>query len=172
MAYMTGMHPKRVAAVLDNYGKALDLNANILVEYENGVHGVYCCSQVCAGHQNDLIIRIFGTKGAVEWVQERPDQLRVVKKDQSVQIYDRGTGYIWGRGAEVSGLPSGHPEGLIHAFANIYKSFIEAILKEENGETIHQEELDFPNVEDGVKGVRFIHAVVESGSRHAAWVEV
>ena len=106
VAYITGLHPKKVAAVLDNYGMDLDLNANILVEYENGVHGVYSCSQVCAGHLNGLVIRIFGSEGSLEWVQEEPDYLKVTKKGQPDQIYHRGTGYITGMAAERNLIPS------------------------------------------------------------------
>ena len=107
---ITGLHPKKVAAALDNYGMELDLNANMLVEYENGVHGVYSCSQVCAGHLNGLTVRIFGTKGAIEWVQEDPNYLKVTKKKgQPVQIYHRGTGIYnraWSRAESHSFRPS------------------------------------------------------------------
>lgn len=172
VSYITGMHPKRVAAVLDNYGMDLDLNANMLVEYENGAHGVYSCSQVCAGHLNGLVIRIFGTNGAIEWVQEDPNYLKVTKKGQPVQTYHRGTGYVTGRAAELNHIPSGHPEGLTYAFANIYHAFMGAVLKRANGQEIVPEDLDFPKVEDGVMGVRFIHAAVESSSHGAAWTEI
>lgn len=172
VSYITGLHPKKVAAVLDTYGMDLDLNANMLVEYENGVHGVYSCSQVCAGHLNGLVVRIFGSEGAIEWVQEDPNYLKVTKKGQPVQIYHRGTGYVTGRAAELNHIPSGHPEGLTYAFANIYHGFMNAVLKKENGEEIKEEELDFPKVEDGVMGVRFIHAAVESSKNGAAWTEI
>lgn len=169
VAYITGLHPKKVAAVLDHYGMDLDLNANILVEYENGVHGVYSCSQVCAGHLNGLVVRIFGSQGAIEWVQEEPDYLKVTRKGQPEQIYHRGTGYVTGRGAELSHIPSGHPEGLTYAFANIYHGFMGAVLKSINGETVEKADLDFPSVHDGVAGVRFIHAAVESSKNNSVW---
>lgn len=172
VSYITGLHPQKVAAALDNYGMELDLNANMLVEYENGVHGVYSCSQVCAGHLNGLTVRIFGTKGAIEWVQEDPNYLKVTQKGQPVQIYHRGTEYITGRAAELNHIPSGHPEGLTYAFANIYHAFMSAVLKQINGQEITQEDLDFPKVEDGVMGVRFIHAAVKSSRNGAVWTEV
>lgn len=172
VAYITGLHPKRVAAAVDNYGMDLDLNANILVEYENGAHGVYSCSQVCAGHLNGLVVRIFGTKGAIEWVQEEPDRLLVTRKGEPQQIYCRGTGYITGRAAELNHIPSGHPEGLTYAFANIYHSFMSAVLKTVNGEEIGEAEKDYPSVSDGVKGVEFVQAVIASGKEGAVWKEV
>lgn len=172
VAYMTGMHPKKVAAVLDNYGMELDLNANILVEYENGAHGVYSCSQVCAGHLNGLVVRIFGSEGAIEWVQEDPNYLKVAKKGQPVQIYNRGTGYVTGRAAEVNHIPAGHPEGLTFAFANIYHAFMSTVRKSANGEILTEQDLDFPNVDDGLAGVHFIHATVNSSKNGSEWTDV
>lgn len=172
VAYITGMHPKKVAAAVDRYGMDLDLNANILVEYENGAHGVYSCSQVCAGHLNGLVIRIFGSEGAVEWIQEEPDRLLVTKKGGPQQIYSRGTGYVTGRAEELNHIPSGHPEGLTYAFANIYHGFMGAVLKTVNGEALEPGDLDYPNVHDGVQGVRFVKAVIESGQAGSVWVEV
>ena len=172
VAYMTGLKLKRVAALLDRFGQPLDLNANILVEFENGAHGVYSCSQVCVGHMNGLAVRIFGTLGAIEWVQENPNVLYVTKKGQPTQIYNRGMGYISEEAGAFSRIPSGHPEGLFVAFANIYRAFIGAVLKTENGEPLTEADLDFPDLDAGINGVKFIHACVESGNRDAAWVEI
>ena len=172
VAYMTGLRPKRVAALLDNFGQPLDLNANILVEFDNGAHGVFSSSQVCVGHMNGLVVRIFGTEGAIEWVQENPNILSVTLKGQPTQIYNRGMGYVSPRSAAMNRIPSGHPEGLYVAFANIYKCFISTLLKTINGEAVDEGDLDFPTVEDGIAGVRFVHACVKSSSAGAVWVEV
>ncbi len=172
VSYMTGLRIRKVAALLDYFGQPLDLNANILVEYENGVHGVYSCSQVCVGHMNGLAVRIFGTEGAIEWVQENPNVLYVTPKGQPTRIYNRGMGYISDAAAAYSRIPSGHPEGLYEAFANIYRAWISAVLKKANGEPLAEEDIDFPTLSDGIAGVRFIHACVESGKRGAAWVEL
>ncbi len=172
VAYMTGLKLRRVAAKLDYFGQPLDLNANILVEFENGAHGVYSCSQVCVGHMNGLVVRLFGTQGAIEWVQENPNILYVTRKGKPTQIYHRGMGYIAPEAAAFSRLPSGHPEGVIEAFSNIYKAWIGANLKKANGDELSEEDLDFPTAEDGLNGVRFIHACVESSKRDAAWVDI
>lgn len=172
VGYMTGLKTKKVAAVLDRYGLELDLNANMLVEFDNGAHGVFSCSQVCAGHCNGLVIRIFGTEGAVEWEQERPDVLRVMKKGQPEQQLNRGTGYVDGIAARRNHIPSGHPEGLVMAFANIYRAFQDAILKTANGEPLCADDLDFPSVQDGLDGVKFIHAAVKSSKEKSAWTEL
>ena len=170
VSYITGLRVKKVAAVLDYFDQPLDLNANILVELENGAHGVYCSSQVCVGHMNGLVVRIFGTEGAIEWVQENPNVLSVTLKGQPTQIYNRGMGYMSERSVQVNRLPSGHPEGLYVAFANIYKSYISAVLKTINGEELLTEDLDFPTVSDGLEGVKFIHAVVESAHKDSKWI--
>lgn len=172
VSYITGLKVKRVAAMLDNFGQPLDLNANILVEFENGAHGVFCSSQVCVGHMNGLVVRIFGTKGAIEWVQENPNILYVTLKGQPTQIYNRGMAYVSQRSAEMNRIPSGHPEGLYVAFANIYKVWIDAVLKMKNGEPLTKYDNDFPSVDDGIAGVRFVHACVESSHKDGAWVEV
>ncbi len=172
VSYITGLKLKKVAAVLDYFGQPLDLNANILVEFENGAHGVYSSSQVCVGHMNGLVVRIFGTEGAIEWVQENPNILSVTLKGQPTQIYNRGMGYVSARSAQMNRLPSGHPEGLYEAFANIYKCYISALLKKLNGEDLDEGDLDFPTVDDGISGVKFIHACVESSRKNAAWVEI
>jgi len=170
VAYMTGLKLKRLAAKLDYFGQPLDLNANILVEFENGAHGVYCSSQVCVGHMNGLVVRIFGTEGAIEWVQENPNILYVTLKGQPTQIYNRGMGYVGKRSVETNRLPSGHPEGVYEAFANIYTTWVNTILKIKNGEELVESDYDFPSIDAGIEGVKFITAAVESSKNDAAWV--
>lgn len=172
VSYMTGLKLKRVAAKLDYWGQPLDLNANILVEFENGAHGVFCSSQVCVGHMNGLVVRIFGTKGAIEWVQENPNILYVTLKGQPTQIYNRGMGYVTDRTSEVSRIPSGHPEGLYVAFANIYRTWISSILKIKNGEKLCGYDYDFPSIDDGIEGVKFIQACVNSSKNDATWTNL
>lgn len=172
VSYMTGLKLKRIVAKLDYFNQPLDLNANILIELEGGVSGVYSSSQVCVGHANGLVIRIFGSKGAIEWVQENPNDLKVTLKGQPVQTYTRGMGYITGRAAELNRIPSGHPEGLYEAFANIYKTYINAILKKLNNEELTADDLDFPTASEGVEGVKFIHAAIASNKAGSTWVEL
>ncbi len=172
IGYITGLKLKRVAAVLDRFHQELDLNANILVEFENGAHGVYCCSQVCAGHANGLVTRIFGTKGSIEWHQEEPDHLYVTKKGEPTQIFNRGMGYLSGRAAQLNRIPPGHPEGLHIAFANIYKTYINTLLKILNKEALMDSDMDFPTVSAGVSGVKFVHSVIESDKLDSAWIKI
>lgn len=172
VSYMTGLKTKKVAAVLDHFGKELDLNANILVELENGAHGVFSCSQVCCGHCNGLVVRIFGSEGAIEWVQEEPDVLKLTKKGEPVRIYSRGTSSVTGLAQRRNHIPSGHPEGLTFAFANIYRAFQDSVLKIANGEALTADDLDYPSIEYGVEGVKFIHACLKSSENNAVWVDL
>ena len=172
VTYIIGTRVKKVAAMLDRYNHRLDLNANMLVEFENGVHGSFCCSQVAAGHYNGFVIRVFGTKGAIEWEQEHPDFLKVTLKDKPIQIYTRAA-FGTPHALELNRIPAGHPEGLIMAFANIYKVFAQAILNKLNGiPNDGKWSLDFPTVDDGLWGVRFINACVKSSEQGAAWIEI
>lgn len=168
--YVTGLKIKRLIATTNKYGKALDLNANIIVEYENGVNGAYWCSQVAAGHYNGLAVRVYGDKGALEWAQEDPEHLRYTPMDGATQLLARGTGCIKEKAAAQGRLPSGHPEGLVTAFANIYRNYVSALVAKKNG--ADAEAYDYPRVEDGVNGVRFVKAVVESAANGSTWVEV
>ena len=168
--YVTGLKIKRLIATTNKYGKALDLNANIIVEYENGVNGAYWCSQVAAGHYNGLAVRVYGDKGALEWAQEDPEHLRYTPVDGATQLLARGTGCIREKAAAQGRLPSGHPEGLVTAFANIYRNYVSALVAKKNG--ADAEVYDYPRVEDGVNGVRFVKAVVESAANGSKWVEV
>ncbi|MCD4826328.1 MAG: Gfo/Idh/MocA family oxidoreductase [Acholeplasmataceae bacterium] len=170
--YITGLNIKRVAAKLNNYGKALDLNANMLVEYENGVNGMYWSSQIAAGHGNGLRVRIYGTEGSLEWWQETPDFLNFTKRNGSFERLSRGNGYVYGRAAELSRIPAGHPEGYYEAFANVYKTYIGALRKKQQGIDLTDADLDFPSVSDGAEGVKFVHAVVESNGKNSTWVEI
>lgn len=172
VSYMTGLRVKKLAAKLDYWGQPLDLNANMLIEFDNGAHGVFCSSQVCVGHMNGLVVRIFGTEGAIEWHEEEPNVLFVTKKGQPMQTYHRGMAYISARAASMSRIPAGHPEGLYEAFANMYKVWNGAILKLANGEELAEEDRDFPTIEDGIEGVKFIHAAVASNKNDGAWVEL
>ncbi len=173
IAYVTGRRIRRVSAVMDRYGHALDLNVHMLIELEGGCHGILSASQVCLGHTNGILLRVFGREGALEWHQQEPDYLYLTRRNGPRQRLERGAAYIpAGRAAALSHIPVGHPEGLTAAFANIYASFLAALLKTENGEPLTDAERDYPGVEEGLGGVRFIEAAVKSDAAGGAWTEV
>jgi len=170
--YLTGLHIKRILATTNAFGKALDMNANMIVEYENGANGAYWCSQVACGNLNGLAVRIYGSLGSLEWEQHYPDYVRFTPKGRPPETLGRGTGYIREAAHLNNRLPSGHPEGLYVGFANLYRNFITSVIKKASGEPLTECDRDFPTVVDGLNGVRFLHAVIESGKRDAAWVEI
>ncbi len=168
--YVTGLKIRRLLATVNRFGQPLDLNANILVEYDNGANGAYWCSQVAAGTLNGLAVRVYGDEGSLEWQQEHPDFVRYTPRGGAPRNLTRGNGYIKEKAGGYSILPTGHPEGLHVAFANLYKNFITAVLKRQNGEDVS--EIDFPRVQDGVNGVKFIHAVIKSAAENSRWVDI
>ncbi len=171
-AYMTGLEIGSLCARLDRFGpgRPLDDNATIMIDYKGGAKGVYWSSQIAAGHDNALRLRVYGTKGAVEWFQETPNTARVSFLDRPSQTISRGRDPLSPRAQSLSRLPSGHPEGYFESFANVYTTFIAALAKTLRGETLAPADLDFPGVDDGVRGVRFIEACVESSARGAIWL--
>lgn len=170
--YLTGLRIKRLLATANTFGQALDLNANMIVEYETGVNGAYWCSQIAAGKLNGLCVRIYGSLGSLEWEQHTPDYVRFTPKGRPPEILSRATGYLDSPAAAYSRIPSGHPEGLYVAFANVYKGFITAVELAKQGDLESARAQDFPDVEDGVRGVAFIQAVMESAKQDAKWIKV
>jgi predicted dehydrogenase len=172
--YMTGLRIESLCARLDRFGyrRPLDDNATIMVNYEGGARGVYWSSQIAIGHDNALRLRIYGTKGAVEWFQEFPNNARVSFLDRPTGTLSRGRDPLSPRAQGLSRIPSGHPEGYFEAFANIYSTFIPALAKKLRGEPLAPDDLDFPGAEDGVRGVRYIEKCVESSTKGAVWVNM
>ncbi len=170
--YLTGLNIKRLAATVNRFGHPLDLNANMLIEYDNGVNGAYWCSQIAAGKLNGFKVRIYGDLGALEWEQHFPDYVQYTPKGKPTQTLSRGTGYITEQAGGYSRIPSGHPEGLYVAFANMYKNIISAVLKLKEGQQLTEADMDFATVKDGLNGVKFVHAVMESAEKGACWVDV
>jgi predicted dehydrogenase len=173
-ATMTGLEIESLCARLDRFGagRPLDDNATIMVNYKGGAKGVYWSSQIAAGHDNALRLRIYGTKGAVEWFQETPNTARVSFLDRPSGTISRGRDPMSPRAQSLSRLPSGHPEGYFEGFANVYSTFITALAKKLRDETLTPVDLDFPNVDEGVRGVRFIEKCVESSTRGSVWVDM
>lgn len=174
VAYITGLKIKYLCANLDIFGedRVLDDNAEVLVRYVNGATGVYWSSQVAIGHENGLKVRIFGTKGSIEWEQENPNYLKVALLAEPVRIFSRGSGYLYPQASKLGRIPAGHPEGYYEAFANIYSAFIDALLKKIAGTPLDMEEFDFPNAGDGISGVKFINKCVESSKKGAVWISL
>ncbi len=170
--YMTGLKVERLAARLDTLvdGRKVDDNASIMLDYEGGAKGLYWCSQVAVGSDNGLRVRIYGSKGSIEWEQENPNYLKIGSIEKPTQIMSRGRDGFCPIAQSFSRIPPGHPEGYFEAFANVYKSFLDCLIKKKSGERLSAEDLDFPTVQMGISGVRFIEKCVESSQANAAWV--
>lgn len=174
VSYTTGLRIKTLCARLDTFveGRVLDDNATIMLEYEGGAKGLYWSSQIAVGYDNGLRLRIFGTKGSIEWSQENPNYFSLSRLGQPAQTWSRGRDGFHSHAQAYSRIPSGHPEGYFEAFANIYKTFILALEKIKAGIRPSAGELDFPGAEQGVDGVAFIDKCVESSKAGALWVRM
>ena len=170
--YLTGLKMKRLMATTDNYGHALDLNANIIAEYEGGVRGQIWCSQIAAGRMNGLVVKIYGSEGSLEWEQHFPDYVKYTPRGKATEILSKRNSYITEAAHAAARIPSGHPEGYYVAFANTYRNILNAVAKKKAGEQLTADDLDFPKVTDGVNGVKFVHAVIESSKSDGAWVSL
>ncbi|HSG50040.1 MAG TPA: Gfo/Idh/MocA family oxidoreductase [Longimicrobiales bacterium] len=168
--YVTGQRMTRIFADLGTVvpGRRLEDDAALLFRLERGVRGVLMASQVSLGERNRLRLRVYGTRGALEWCQEDPNDLRLVDPDGTDRILHAGAGTLSERARAHTRLPGGHPEGFIEAFANLYRNVARTIRSRESGTPVPAFAEDFPTVRDGARGVRFIHAAVASG-RAGEW---
>ena len=172
VSYMTGLRITSLCARLDKIveGRALDDNASIMLEYEGGAKGLYWSSQIAVGYDNALRVRIFGSKGTIQWSQEIPNYIEVFRLGQPNQTLSRGKDSFYPHAQSYSRIPSGHPEGYFEGLGNLYKTYIGAVLKLKAGQTPSGDDLDFPNAESGIDGVKFIGKCVESSQKGAVWV--
>jgi len=172
VAYLTGLEIESLCARLDTFGegRVLDDNASIMLNYKGGAKGLYWSSQIAVGHDNGFRVRIYGTKASLEWVEEDPNYCKVAFIDKPTVRLSRGRDKMYPRAQALSRLPSGHPEGYYECFANIYSTFLTALNKKKAGEPLTQDDLDFPNVQEGIRGVKFIEKCVESSKKGAVWV--
>ncbi len=172
--YITGLEIDEVAAELSTFvpGRKLDDDGNMLVRYKGGAKGILFASQISAGDENNLNVRIYGTDASLEWHQEHPNELTMKFADAPRQIHRRGNSYNGTECAANTRLPFGHPEAFIEAFANVYMAAAEAIADEVQGNFPRPAGYDFPTVDDGVTGMAFIEAAVKSSQNNSAWTKL
>jgi predicted dehydrogenase len=170
--YITGLHIDSLCADLTTFvpGRKLDDDANILLRFKGGAKGVLHASQISVGEENNLSIRVYGTKSSLEWAQEHPNELIVKFPDKPRQIWRRGNGYASPAAQNATRVPAGHPEGYLEAFGNLYREIFRAVAAEVDGGKLPKD-LDFPTIDDGVEGMVFIDAMVKSHKRGARWVK-
>lgn len=174
--YVTGLKIEQLCADLTTFvpGRALEDDGNVLLRMEGGAKGVLYASQVAAGEENALVLRVYGEKGGLAWRQEEPNQLTLLWPDRPWEIVRPGTRATWLSGRALRGirLPGGHPEGFLEAFANLYAGFAMTLRSRLSGMEPDPAFLDYPTVREGVRGVAFIEAAMESARSGAQWVRL
>ena len=172
--YMTGLLPDQISCHLRTFeeGRLLDDYGTAVIQYENGGLGTVTASQISHGRENDLFIEIDGTKGALQWRQENPNEMIVRKNGEPHRIYTRDPNapFMNGSGAAACRLPSGHPEAFFEAFANVYRSAYDAMAERALGSSPERVDTIYPNVHDGVEGMYFIQQCVASSADNGAWL--
>jgi|TARA_B100000700_G_scaffold71776_1_gene79930 predicted dehydrogenase len=172
--YMTGLLPDQISCHLRTFeeGRLLDDYGTAVIQFENGGLGTVTASQISHGRENDLFIEIDGTKGALQWRQENPNEMIVRQNGQPHKIYTRDPNapFMNESGAAACRLPSGHPEAFFEAFANVYRSAYDAMADRALGKTIEKVDTVYPNVHDGVEGMYFIQQCVASSAENGAWL--
>jgi predicted dehydrogenase len=150
-------------------GRHLDDDSSMLLRFENGASGILMATQVAAGEENNLNIRIYGEKGGIEWRQMEPNTLVVKWLGKPMEIVRAGQSYLSDDAKAFTRTPAGHPEGYLEAFANIYRAFTKAVREYKPGKKINYAKYDFPDVEDGVRGMNFVQTVVKSANSSKKW---
>jgi len=171
--YITGLEVEEICAELSTFipGRPLDDDGNCLVRFSGGAKGIIYASQVSNGDENNLNIRVYGTKGGLEWHQENPNELVFKRADTPPAISRRGNGYLSAAAQANTRTPFAHPEGFIEAFANVYRAAGTAIADAVAGRKPPKAGYDFPTIEDGLAGMAFIETVVKSSKAGAKWVK-
>lgn len=171
--FVTGLELESLSADMQNFvaGRRVDDNAHVMLRWKGGARGMLWCSQVSPGNENGLKLRVYGTKGGLEFSQEDPNYLWYTPFGEPKRLITRGGAGSGAAAARVSRIPAGHPEGYLEGFATIYNEAAEAIIARRAGKPV-PDDVIFPTVQDGLKGVEFIDACVRSSGRNAAWIDL
>ncbi|MEJ7645494.1 MAG: Gfo/Idh/MocA family oxidoreductase [Chryseolinea sp.] len=172
--YITGNKITEICAMLNTVvpGRMLDDDSSMLIRFDNGSSGVLFATQVAAGEENNLNIRVYGEKGGLEWRQEEPNTMILKWLDKPKEIIRAGQGYLSDDAKNFTRTPPGHPEGYLEAFANIYRAFTKALRDYEPGKKIDVAKYDFPGVDDGVHGMAFVQTAVNSSKSAEKWTKL
>ncbi|PWL16402.1 oxidoreductase [Falsochrobactrum shanghaiense] len=172
-SFVTGLTLDSLAADLDSFvpGRRLDDNAHVMLRFAGGAKGMLWCSQVAPGNENALRLRVYGTKGGLEWAQEDPNRLWFTPFGEQKRLITRGGAGVGTAATRVTRIPGGHPEGYLEAFATIYTEAANAIQARRDN-TMPDSAVIYPTIDDGVKGVAFIDACVRSSGKNGSWVSL
>lgn len=174
--YITGLKISELAADITTFvkGRKLDDDVNVLLRFDNGAKGVLHSSQISVGEENNLNIRVYGETGGIEWHQKEPNTMLVKWLDRPTELYRTANGYLGNAAKSATRTPPAHPEGYLEAFANVYKNFANHVRAKVEGRKLAAGDpaLDYPKIEDGVRGMAFIEAVVKSSKGNARWTKL
>ncbi len=172
--YITGLKISELCADISTLvpGRLLDDDGNVLLRFDNGARGILYASQISAGEENNLRIRVYGEKGGFEWSQMEPNTLTVRWADKPMEIYRSGSHGLYPEALAHCRIPAGHPEGYIEAFANIYRNVAKCIQARLDGTDVDPIYKDFPGIDDGVRGMAFIYKVIASGKNEQKWLKM
>ncbi len=172
--YITDSSITEICALLNTVvkGRKLDDDSSMLLKFDNEATGILLATQVAAGDENNVNIRVYGEKGGLEWHQEEPNTLVLKWLDKPKEIYRAGWGYLSESAKKNTRTPNGHPEGYLEAFANIYMNFAKAVRDYKPGRKIDPAKYDFPDVEDGVRGIAFVDTVIKSSESTQKWTKL
>ena len=171
--YVSGLEVTHICSDINTVvdGRMLDDDGAAFLKFNNGATGVLMATQIAAGEENNVKIRVYGEKGGIEWKQEDANSLLVKWLDKPTEVYRTGAGYNSSFAAHNTRVPAGHPEGYLEAFGNLYRNFVLTVRAKANGEEPKQEWLDYPSVHEGVRGMAFVDNVIESGKSEVKWKE-
>jgi len=169
-SFITGMNPSEINAELATFvaGRRVDDHVQVMLRYANGARGMLWASQVAAGEENALRLRVYGSRGSLRWCQEQPNELWFAELGSPLQRLTRGTSGLPESAIAAARLPAGHPEGFIEAFAQLYRDFAADVRDHARGQPVST--LRVPGLEDGVRSLAFIEAALQSHARGSAWV--
>ena len=175
LQYITGLEIVELCSDLSSFveNRELDDDGSVLIRFNNGAKGILWASQIAVGQENGLNIRIFGEKGSIAWRQENPNVLQVDWLEKPREIRTTASNFVGESSLANTRIPAGHPEGFLEAFANIYNNFANELSDLISGkEVIGDKEYDYPKVQDGVRGMKFLEAVVKSSENRNQWVKI
>lgn len=173
-SYIIGQEPAQLLSETNRMveGRVLDDDASVLLRFDGGAKGLLFCTQIAVGEENALKVRVYGEKGGLEWNQMEPNSLRRTYLSEPATIMRTGVGTLTDISQTATRLPAGHPEGFLEAFANIYRGVAQAIRVHSGEDLGDAVRLDFPSVEDGLRGMLFIEKVIESSEKGNVWVDL
>jgi predicted dehydrogenase len=171
--YVSGLQVTKICADINTVveGRKLDDDGAALLKFNNGASGVLIATQIAAGDENNIKVRVYGEKGGLEWQQNNANTLLLKWLDKPAEILRTGTGYLSSYATHNTRVPAGHPEGYLEAFANLYRNFALSIKADIAGKPAEKEWLDYPGIDDGIRGMAFVENVIASGKSDVKWID-